>query len=827
MLRVRQQVRVLRRMLARLPLTWALVALLWLVGAATGSLWQGPPQPVLDVAGLQLGHGLRNGWAVVSSAFFGTSLLDYVAASIALFLGVGLAERVLGRWAAVAAFMTGNVAAALVLTVLIDRGTADNDAWLTYLGGGYVVGPYGGAAAALGTATAALGVLWRRRLRTWLLALALMFLLFVGVAQTVLLAAGAVLGVAAGSLVRRLRRHPGDPVLHQSSVRESRFLTGTVVGVFALGPLLTQLTGTFLIGPLAAVSALTLQTGPNSADLGMACGGDPNCLALQSAVGVASPGAVVLTVIPVLLLLLVAEGLRRGRSLALRMALAIHGFLAAVALGTVLLYELEPRVRLDSEGAGLLTLYLLPAVLAPSAIFVLLLANRRKFPVRSASNASRLLSRTTLGLAGGILLLYLACWFSEGNQAGTGARALPGQLLHILIPFPLPFVVQFPHGLLSTILFSFGGAVCWLVLLALVLRSFLRFRHFGEDAGDPARARELLHVGGGSLSWMALWRNNSYWFQPDARAALAYQVHNGVALTVGGPFGAPEAYPAALTGFVHHCRNLGLVPCFYSIPEDVGRNLGGGGFQRLEVAEETLLMVQDMSFTGKEWQNVRTAMNRARKLGIRAVWSSYPELAPRLRAQLAEISEEWVADQALPEMGFTLGGLAELQDPEVLCCLAVDDDGLVHGVTSWLPVYDGGRHESWTLDFMRRRRDGFKGVMEFLIASAVTRFREDVQWISLSGSPLARRPSAGGDRNALEQVLELLADALEPLYGFQSLAAFKSRFQPKHRTLYMYYPDPLALPSIGLAVTNAYLPDLTPRQRTDLLRRLVAQPSMP
>ncbi len=196
-----------------------------------------------------------------------------------------------------------------------------------------------------------------------------------------------------------------------------------------------------------------------------------------------------------------------------------------------------------------------------------------------------------------------------------------------------------------------------------------------------------------------------------------------------------------------------------------------------------------------------------------------PRDAAGNQAQLAEISEEWVADKALPEMGFTLGGLNELKDPEVLCCVAVDDDGLVHGVTSWLPVFSDGVISGWTLDFMRRRTTGFKGVMEFLIASAVTHFKEEVPQISLSGSPLANAGSDAGegdhstvDHSTLDRVLALLGNALEPMYGFKSLAAFKSRFQPEHRTLYMYYQDPLALPSIGIAVGSAYLPGLSPAQ---------------
>jgi hypothetical protein len=40
-------------------------------------------------------------------------------------------------------------------------------------------------------------------------------------------------------------------------------------------------------------------------------------------------------------------------------------------------------------------------------------------------------------------------------------------------------------------------------------------------------------------------------------------------------------------------------------------------------------------------------------------------------------------------MGFTLGGVDELADPEVRCLIAVDDQRRIHPVTSRLPVYSG------------------------------------------------------------------------------------------------------------------------------------------
>ena len=173
-------------------------------------------------------------------------------------------------------------------------------------------------------------------------------------------------------------------------------------------------------------------------------------------------------------------------------------------------------------------------------------------------------------------------------------------------------------------------------------------------------------------------------------------------------------------------------------------------------------------------------------------------------------------------------------DDDVLCCVAVDGDGLVHGVTSWLPVFDDGSVVSWTLDFMRRREDGFPGVMEFLIASAVLELRSSVEVISLSGSPLAKEPAdsaaapadpagdedRGKDRKpeGLAAILDVVGRALEPVYGFRSLATFKSRFKPDYRTLYLYYQDPLQLPAIGRALSRAYLPGLSVRQSARLLQ---------
>ncbi len=111
--------------------------------------------------------------------------------------------------------------------------------------------------------------------------------------------------------------------------------------------------------------------------------------------------------------------------------------------------------------------------------------------------------------------------------------------------------------------------------------------------------------------------------------------------------------------------------------------------------------------------------------------------------------------------------------------------------------------------------------MEFLIASACLTFKEEgARLVSLSGVPLARVGAQADDedRGALDAFLDTLGARLEPYYGFRSLQAFKSTFQPTHRPLYLVFPDEAALPRIGLALTRAYLPDAGVRDLVSLTR---------
>ena len=202
-------------------------------------------------------------------------------------------------------------------------------------------------------------------------------------------------------------------------------------------------------------------------------------------------------------------------------------------------------------------------------------------------------------------------------------------------------------------------------------------------------------------------------------------------------------------------------------------------------------------------------------------WSDAPIA---LRTQIAELSEEWLAAKGLPEMTFTLGGLDELDDDAVRCLVAIDQHGRVQGLTSWLPAHRDGRCIGWTLDVMRRSRAAKPGRVEFLIATAATTFQaEGAEWVSLSGAPLAL-PAGAADGSRLTRLLELTGRTMEPVYGFRSLLAFKAKFQPRYRPLWLLYPSAVGLPRIARAISLAYLPHVSVGQAARLARAMLFRP---
>ncbi|WP_225432874.1 MULTISPECIES: bifunctional lysylphosphatidylglycerol flippase/synthetase MprF [Bifidobacterium] len=742
----------------------------------------------------------------------------------------------------------GGIAAGMGVSVMVN---GHSPAWGSLVRFGYVLGPLTLAVGPLMAASTFSSLMWRRRIRVVTYAIVAAFVLYRGEPGDYCIAFAAVFGHLLGYLMAPAAVQeaiPGDDASRKEdspdassldaggarpriTALEARKMVGVLSAVCALGPLVA-LASPMHRGPL---STLGLLLGPNRLDYSrlhecLTDAGHADCFLQYRVQRVSMPGGVIVSVLPLLLMLVVAYGLYRGR----RTAAALSVLLNSCTVVMALVYCFMLPIAQSPDGLRALIAHgavraAFATAMPPLACAILVCLFRRCFPLRT--RRGRLIE--SAGLAGVTSLVlcgaYLAVGITRPHEftvaptfamllADLPQRFLPIGFLNSIQPYFLP------ASTITSVVYQGIGPAFWSVLTMAALWCFTDAAMAGRE--ERRHASELVEQGGESMSFMGTWGGNRYWFSSSGRSAIAYRVVHGIALTVTGPFGERGEWSRDLREFAMFCAEHSWTPVFYSVHEGQRDELAAMGFSSLDIGTEMVVHPAEWQTRGRKWQDVRTAINKAKRVGITDVMCTFDDSPLNVQTQIVDISEQWAEEKSLPEMRFTLGGVDELMDPRVRLLYAVDTDGVVQAVTSWLPTWRDGEVVGWTLDFMRHRDDSPNGVMEFLIARMAERLRDEgAEFMSLSAAPLAGISvmTMDGEPSGvafLQHVLMAVADIIEPVYGFHSLFRFKRKFQPHEESVYVAYPDSAKLPQIALAVVQSYLPDMKPADAARFVRAL-------
>jgi lysylphosphatidylglycerol synthetase-like protein (DUF2156 family) len=763
----------LGRALRAYPAATFLVVAPLVVGLASGSAWRSIEGTSLftDISygapALDAGHW----WGFLTGAFFVQNLIWTYLPILALLGVFGAAyERRTGHWQLLAVVLGGQVLATLICALVFHAFRDSGWEWAAKLATIADVGISAGLFVLFGAYSATMQTLWRRRARLGITAFLLTMVLTSGYVWDAEHLVGWTLGLAAGPFLAG--RRPAAPELDVGR-RTQRALVALLIAVAAVGTIIQAVYPGY--------------GGPFATDID---GSAP-----------ARTGAAA-TALTAIVLLATADGLRRGHRLAWLFATGVTA-LTLVAVAT------------EEDGAQRIA-----DLVVFGAQLVLLLVTVRAFTVRTRRRSGR---RAGLRLAKVALVLfaYTAVGFAVLRDDFRPQARFPDMLAELAtrLVFSTTHNIE-PVTTAARWFVGSIGAVWLLTLLVTFVGLLYSARRVLPEPDQDTRMRELLRQHESStIAWMLTWPGNTSWFSADGRTGIGYRVVGSVALALGDPVGPPGERLAALREFDRFCFEHGWVPCLFAAGSPTRDLAPAVGWKAVQVAEDDVVPLPALAFKGKAWQDVRTAINKAGKREITLVVTRWDECHPVVTDQLRAISEGWVSDKSLPEMGFTLGTLREADDPEVRLHLAVDAQGTVEGFTSWMPVWRDGAVVGWCLDLMRRREDcgggdeRFRPVMEFLIGASALQFKEEgYELMSLSAAPLARAPeqdTEGSDQELLQKLLDFLGDQLEPYYGFRSLLAFKAKFQPRQSPMYLVYPDEAALLEIGIAVARAYMPEAT------------------
>jgi len=786
--------RATRAWLAPAPAATASAALILIVGLALLP-WGRRGQIALSA----YIHQPQRAWTLLTAWAAPGHLVPVAGVIVLLSIGV-LLERLLGtrRWLVTGVVSTaGGITMSQALYPLIGHVW---ETWSPYLVHAPIQGVSLPIAGLVAASTSVMRPAWRRRVRLVMFAVLSVSAAVTGTVGALARLGAGVVGLIVGIVLERGQRTVPSQELPRRVERE---LVAFLVACWSVGCALAVVSNA--AGPLAdARYGLTPAILPKDA--------------------VIYPVELLLLCMPALLQLVLADGLRRGRRSAALGTIALQIFLGACAA----LFALVEKLDAQLPESVPTTARILHSWLRSGHLLVPLMLN-----IVVVSLVVWKMSCFTLGSRPGVIRRAVVAWVLTvvGGAAVSVLGGLlvsqdfspyaswPG-LLETYLSYLLPVSTGGIMGLIVEPLTPMAHLLtAWVPVLVWLLTILWVWLAQSAPARTRVSSREQLTDlvrtrGAGTLGWMLTWEGNEAWVNEAGTAGFSYRPSRDVALTVGDPAADDADVAQAVRDFADFATDAGLTPALYSVHTPAMEAARAMGWTILQVAEEAILDLPDLAFRGKAYQDVRTALNHARKQGVETVWTTFSECPAGQRDQIRAISQAWTSDKPLPEMGFTLGGIAELNDPETRLLLAVDTDGTVQGVTSWLPVYRNGEVIGLTLDFMRRREGGFRPVMEYLIGRAAQDAQaEGLEILSLSGAPLTRSsPADGAASSRFDPLIDLLASMLEPAYGFGSLHAYKRKFKPRAVPMYLAVPDLVDLPTVGIAIARAYLPDLKPSQ---------------
>ncbi|BDR55012.1 membrane protein [Bombiscardovia apis] len=763
------------------------------------------------------------------SLFITVGPLQLIADSALVLLILCIAEPRLGRRRTIEASLIsaiGGAAAGLLICFGIHQLQSH---WTWFMRVPMSLNPVVLVVGALTAAGSFSNLLWRRRINLIGYTSLILLVLYTGNPGNYCALAAALIG----QLVGRIWHGPitDRALAGRRSSYETRHLLGAISTVLALGPLVTASSkvkaGVFT--PLG----MFMGPGPAGTDHLSSClktNTAASCYAQYGLTRPVSATTFISLLVPTAVMLAVSWGIYHGRRVAAMTSMVLNGLTVVLAL----VYYLLVPITLGEGLAKAVRHGAIPSLLVialPPLIFAYCIGHYlRYFPVRTKPSRLRIGSLVIVIGWFATAAFYLFCVtlspgsFKPQPTFNMALAELPTRYLTngVANRFRPRFSARTFTGLVIN---NSVGFIFWFIVL-IVLLSWMRSSVL-QNEDERLKANALVETGGESMTFMTTWEGNNYWFSSTGHSAIAYRVLHGIALTTTGPFGDPDEYISDLHEFWHYCTEHSWSPVFYSVHKPQRDELVAHGWTSLEVGSEMVVTPSTWETRGKKWQDIRTAINKAKKSNYHDELSTFNDAPWDVQSQIVAISEQWAELKALPEMKFTLGGLDELRDPRVALLYAIDAEGTVLGVTSWMPTYREGKVVGWTLDFMRHRTDAPNGIMEFLIARMAERLRDEgeVEFMSLSAAPLAgmnpERDNQGETTpQILQHALQLVADLMEPAYGFKSLFFFKKKFQPSEHPVYICYPDPAQLVQIGLAVVQAYLPDLKASQALDALKSL-------
>ena len=360
------------------------------------------------------------------------------------------------------------------------------------------------------------------------------------------------------------------------------------------------------------------------------------------------------------------------------------------------------------------------------------------------------------------------------------------------------------HGEASRMLRATVGAGITVLLFGVArLLSYAPHEAPAPTDGDLSAAAAIISAQPATSPNLVFLRDKAILFDEQKTAFITYAVQGRTWAALGDPVGPPDRLDALVRLFLERCDDFGGVPLFYEVSSRHLHRYADVGLTFVKLGEEARVDLTRFTVEGSRGKKYRNAIHRLER--EHASFRVIPaEQVGTVMDQLRAVSDDWLAQHAGAEKGFSLGFFA----PEYVGrfpVAVIERDGRI---VAFANVWEGAQRFELAVDLMRYDHDAPKDVMDALFVHLMLWAKEQgYRWFALGMAPLS-----GFEQSPVAPLWNRLASFLykhgEAVYNFQGLRAFKDKFDPVWEPRYLAYPGglrlPLALADVSALIAGGY-----------------------